>query len=49
MMTDFQAWKRMLDSDGFVLAGWVHDLLLHFFVNQSQKKYLIKAKVSCYD
>ena len=36
----------MLDSKGFVSAGWVHDLSLHSFVTQSQRKYLVKAKVS---
>ena len=35
----------MLDSEGFVAAGWVHDLGLHCFQTDSQKKYLVKAKV----
>lgn len=32
----------MLDADGFVQSGWVHDLLLHQF---SYDKCVIKGKV----
>ena len=35
----------MLDSEGFVSAGWVHNLALHSFQSHSQKKYLVRAKV----
>ena len=35
----------MLDSEGFVAAGWVHDLGLHCFQTDSQKKYLVRAKL----
>ena len=35
----------MLDSEGFVAAGWVHNLGLHCFQTDSQKKYLVGAKV----
>lgn len=32
----------MLDADGFVQSGWVHDLLLHQFASD---KFVIKGKV----
>ena len=32
----------MVDSAGFVKAGWVHDMLLHCF---SDSKFVIKGKV----
>lgn len=32
----------MLDADGFVKSGWVHDLLLHQFAGD---KFVIKGKV----
>ena len=35
----------MLDSEGFVAAGWVHDIELHCFQTDSQNKYLVRAKV----
>ena len=35
----------MLDYEGFVAAGWVHDLGLHCFHTDSQKKFLVGAKV----
>jgi len=38
----------MLDSEGFVSAGWVHDLVLHSFVFEDKQKFLIKAKVINY-
>ena len=38
--------KMATKTKGFVSAGWVHDLSLHSFVTQSQRKYLVKAKVS---
>ena len=43
-----QAWKGMLDGNGFVSAGWVHDLLLHTFQlsEPNTVRYLIKGKVS---
>lgn len=37
-----QAWNSMLDADGFVHSGWVHDLLVHQFAND---KFVIKGKV----
>ena len=37
----------MLDSDGFVRAGWVHDLRLHQFSTADDGvKFVIKAKVN---
>uniref|UniRef100_A0A1X7VNI4 Uncharacterized protein n=1 Tax=Amphimedon queenslandica TaxID=400682 RepID=A0A1X7VNI4_AMPQE len=39
-----KAWKGMLDSEGFVTAGWVHDLLLHSFDVNNLRKFVIKAK-----
>ena len=41
-LPDKQAWKGMVDSAGFVKAGWVHDMLLHRF---SDNKFVIKGKV----
>ena len=35
----------MLDSEGFVAAGWVYNLGLHCYQMDSQKKYLVRAKV----
>ena len=35
----------MLDSEGFVSAGWVYDLMLHSFLVENKRKFLIKAKV----
>ena len=35
----------MLDSDGFVRAGWVHDLRLHQFSTPDGWKFVIKGKV----
>ena len=35
----------MLDSEGFVAAGWVYGLLLHSFFVNNQRKFLMKAKV----
>jgi len=36
----------MLDSEGFVKAGWVHDLRLHNINNgEGTSKYLVMAKV----
>ena len=32
----------MLDSEGFVKAGWVHDMVLHRF---SEEKFIVKGKV----
>ena len=26
------AWKAMLDSDGFIKAGWIHDMRLYQFI-----------------
>ena len=40
-----QAWKGMLDADGFVQAGWVHDLRLHQFSTTDGVKFVIKGKV----
>ena len=40
-----QAWKGMLDSEGFVRAGWVHDLRLHQFSTSDGVKFVIKGKV----
>ena len=34
----------MLDANGFVQSGWVHDLLLHQFESD---KFVIKGKVKC--
>ena len=36
----------MLDSEGFVKAGWVHDLLLHkFTTSDGTIKFVVKGKV----
>lgn len=36
----------MLDSDGFVRAGWVHDLRLHkFSTAEGVTKFVVKGKV----
>ena len=35
----------MLDSDGFVRAGWVHDLRLHQFSTSNDVKFVVKGKV----
>ena len=35
----------MLDSDGFVKSGWVHDLRLHEFTTCDCVKCVIKEKV----
>ena len=35
----------MLDSEGFVRAGWVHDLRLHQFSTSDGVKFVIKGKV----
>ena len=35
----------MLDSEGFVAAGWVHDLLLHSFVVNDLRKFVIKGRL----
>ncbi len=35
----------MLDSEGFVSAGWVHDLGLHYYTSESKQKCLVRAKV----
>ena len=35
----------MLDSEGFVRAGWVHDLRLHQFLTADGVKFVIKGKV----
>ena len=32
----------MLDADGFVQSGWVHDLLLNQFTSD---KFVVKGKV----
>ena len=40
-----QAWKAMLDSDGFVKAGWVHDMRLRQFTTGDGVKCVIKGKV----
>ena len=38
----------MLDSEGFVKAGWVHDLQLYQFKGDSdEKKFFVMAKVLC--
>ena len=34
------AWKWMLDSEGFVKAGWVHDLQLDQFKASGTVKFL---------
>ena len=40
----------MLDSEGFIVAaGWVHDLLLHSFVVNDLRKFVIKAKVDYFN
>ena len=39
----------MLDSDGFVKAGWVHDLRLHQFSSADGVKFVIKGKVKYMD
>ena len=38
----------MLDSEGFVKAGWVHDLKLYQFKTRSgnAEKFVVMAKVS---
>lgn len=36
----------MLDSQGFVRAGWVHDLRLHKFSTSQGTKYVVKGKVN---
>ena len=36
----------MLDSEGFVSAGWVYDLMLFTFHHDNQRKFLMKSKVS---
>jgi len=40
----------MVDSDGFVRAGWVHDLRLHQFSTAAGVKFVVKGKVKtkCY-
>ena len=38
-----QIWKGMLDADGFVKAGWVHDLRLHQFSTTDGVKFVIKG------
>ena len=38
----------MLDSEGFVKAGWVHSLKLHEFQFNGSIKYVIMGEVSCY-
>ena len=36
----------MLDSEGFVRAGWVHDLVLHkFSTTGNVMKFVVKGKV----
>ncbi len=35
----------MLDSEGFVKAGWVHDLRLHQFKTGGMVKLVVMAKV----
>ena len=35
----------MLDSEGFVLAGWVHDLKLYSFEIDSTPRFLVMGKV----
>ncbi len=37
----------MLDSEGFMRAGWVHDLKLHHMKDDSDrvKKFIVMAKV----
>ena len=34
----------MLDSEGFVLAGWVHDLKLHLFEIDNTSRFLVMGK-----
>ena len=36
----------MLDSDGFVRAGWIHELRLHRFSTIDCIKFVIKGKVN---
>ena len=42
-----QAWKGMLDAEGFVTAGWEHELHVHIFDTHgtSEARYLLKGKV----